>query len=86
MSRLPIVEKRKRKSLHKKELRKVKEISEQENQTPAISKTQAKRNRREKDRIRKKAGHKLAFFDRLFGLGRGPVALRMRWLDRFIGK
>jgi len=54
-----------------------------------VSKTAAKKLEREetrrRDRDHRKAEHKLSFFDRLFGLGRGPAHLRAKWLDLLLG-
>jgi hypothetical protein len=51
-----------------------------------LSQTELKRREREaketKEREAKKASHKLSWMDRAFGTGKGPIRLRMKWLDR----
>lgn len=51
-----------------------------------LSQTELKRRGREarerKERDLRKAEHKLSWMDRAFGTGKGPVRLRMKWLDR----
>lgn len=101
MSRLPIVEKRRRKTIRKRLARRFEReamadyarypfpAGVPEKEIVTVSKTAAQKADREESRIRtrdeKKAEHKLAFFDRIFGLGRGPAGLRMKWLDRLLG-
>lgn len=96
MSRCPIVEKRRRKTIRKRLARKAARELERRRAgggappEPELSKTAARKAAREEMRIqerdRRKAEHKLSFFARVFGLGRGPAALRMKWLDRLLGK
>ena len=94
MSRIPLVEARRRRTIRKRLARKAalaERLAKRVLPTPEpISKTRARKLEREENRIqerdRKKAEHKLAFLDRLFGIGRGPVSLRMKWLDKLLGK
>ena len=56
---------------------------------PGLSKTQekrlARREREQEARDQKRAEHKLSWMDRMWGVGRGPVRLRMKWMDKLLG-
>jgi hypothetical protein len=83
---LPHIQRLKNKNRRKKLLQKV--IVEQA-QTVAdtpVSKTLQKKLDHARRQEIKKAEHKLSFFDRLFGFGKGPVRLRMKWMNKLFGK
>lgn len=81
---LPHIQRQRNKNRRRKAL--LKQKIESRSLESGISKTQQKRTEREQQRDAKKAEHKLAFFDRLFGLGRGPVKLRSKWMAKLLGR
>lgn len=45
----------------------------------------ARQERESEERTLKRADHKLSWMDRVFGTGKGPVRLRMKWMDKLFG-